>query len=231
MSKITSSTVAPPAVPSQGLPLQDGVPLRSSHAVPSRPEHMTPSHHRLALILTGDGFGRDCQALHGYVPTLLPLRGSPIPGIGSPVAEMAEVASPLTLSEQWSAIAASPWIVRTNTRGYRLQFASVPPRFAGIISSLTRGEVARILQEEILSLLNRGKICIVHPILSQTGYYSRYFLVPGICPILDLRAINRHLRKHKFRMITQASLLHFVQQNDWFTSVDLKDVCSPLAFH
>lgn len=41
--------------------------------------------------------------------------------------------------------------------------------------------------------------------------------------ILDLRALNGHLRKYKFRMLTHASLSRLVRQNDWFTSVDLKD--------
>ncbi len=52
---------------------------------------------------------------------------------------------------------------------------------------------------------------------TQRGYYSRYFLIPkkdgGLLPILDLCALNRHLRKYKFRMLTV----------DWFPTVDLKD--------
>lgn len=56
-----------------------------------------------------------------------------------------DVASPLALrSERWSAIATSPWLVRTITRRYRLQFASVPPRFSGLISSLARRELIAI---------------------------------------------------------------------------------------
>ena len=69
---------------------------------------------------------------------------------------------------------------------------------------------------------------MVPPALSQSGFYSRYFLVPkrggsGIRPILDLRALNRYLRKYKFRMLTYASLLRLVRKEDWFTSIDLKD--------
>lgn len=42
-------------------------------------------------------------------------------------------------------------------------------------------------------------------------------------PILDLRALDKHLRKYRLRMLFHASLLRFVRENDWFTSVDLKD--------
>ncbi|XP_041860863.1 uncharacterized protein LOC121652254 [Melanotaenia boesemani] len=131
-------------------------------------------------------------------------------------------------SLRWAAHAAPPWVLRTISRGYRLQFATVPPRFAGILHSQARGESAHVLQGEISSLLNKGAICVVPPAQCQSGFYSRYFLVPkrggnGIRPILDLRALNRYLRKYKFRMLTHASLLRLVRQNNWFTSVDLKD--------
>lgn len=74
----------------------------------------------------------------------------------------------------------------------------------------------------------KGAIRVVPPEESHSGFYSRYFLVPkkggrGKRAILDLRALNRHLRKYKFRMLTHASLLRFVRTGDWFTSIDLRD--------
>ena len=41
--------------------------------------------------------------------------------------------------ERWAALAASPWVLQTISKGYRLQFAAVPPRFAGIIHSQAQG--------------------------------------------------------------------------------------------
>ncbi len=59
------------------------------------------------------------------------------------------------------------------------------------------------------------------------GFYSRYFVIPkrggGLCPILDLRILNKHLRKYKFKMATFKMLSHFIREKDWFTSVDLED--------
>ncbi len=70
-------------------------------------------------------------------------------------------------------------------------------------------------------------VCVVPPYLSRQGFYSWYFLVPkkdgGLCPILDLRVLNKHLRKYNFRMLTHGSRLRSIKKNEWFTSIDLKD--------
>lgn len=99
-----------------------------------------------------------------------------------------------------------------------------PPHYSGIVHSHARWETARVLQEEISSLLNKGATGIVAPHQSQ----NRYFLVPKwggsrIRSILDLRVLNKFLRKYKFSMLTHASLLHLVRQGNRFTSVNLKD--------
>lgn len=128
---------------------------------------------------------------------------------------------------QWRACVMSDWVLKTVTRGYRLQFASIPPKFNTVLQSQAEGEKARILQEEINSLLYKGAVRIVPPEEKQNGFYSRYFLVPkrggGLRPILDLRALNRYMRQYKFRMLTHAALMKFVRPGDWFMSIDLKD--------
>ncbi|XP_038147769.1 uncharacterized protein LOC119787801 [Cyprinodon tularosa] len=130
-------------------------------------------------------------------------------------------------SQLWRACGASDWVIKTVSRGYRLQFAAAPPRFRGIVQSHARGEHAHILQEEIISLLNKNAIRLLSQEESEEGFYSRYFLVPkkdrGLRPILDLRALNTYLRKYTFRMLTHAALIRFVRRGDWFISVDLKD--------
>ena len=128
-------------------------------------------------------------------------------------------------AQQWRACGASNWVIKTVTAGYRLQFASTPPRFNGILQSQARGEKASVLQEEITSLKDKMAIQIVPPEHNQSGFYSRYFLVPkkggSLRPILDLRALNRYMRQYSFRMLTHAALIRFVRPGDWFTSIDL----------
>ena len=203
-----SSAVASPAVP----PRRKVAAFPEAGVVTSPPLRWPPGQTHAALPVT-----------------ILPRKGATAPRLEPLMVEGLQRMSTLSLRrERWAALAASPWVLQTISRGYRLQFAAVPPRFAGIIHSQAQGESARVLQEEILSLLNKGAICVVPPAQCQSGFYSRYFLVPkrggsGIRPILDLPALNKFLRKYKFRMLTHASLLRLVRQDDWFTSVDLKD--------
>lgn len=85
-------------------------------------------------LAAGNHSGRSSIAVPGCGPTLPPAGGSPAPRTNPPTAEMQEVAFLLTLrSERWVDVTASSWVVRAITKGYRLQFASMPPHFAGII--------------------------------------------------------------------------------------------------
>ncbi len=112
-------------------------------------------------------------------------------------------------------------------RGYSLQFARRPPRFSGVVSTSVQGENARVLRSEVMTLLEKGAIEMVPPALSESGFYSRYFLVPkkdgGLRPILDLRRLNHALMRRPFRMITLKQILSQIRTGDWFCSLDLKD--------
>ncbi|KAL2095325.1 hypothetical protein ACEWY4_010044 [Coilia grayii] len=82
-----------------------------------------------------------------------------------------------------------------------------PPRFNGVLMSVANGDSAQVLNEEILFLLHKRAIRVVPEQESKQGFYSRYFIIPkkestSLRPILDLRVLNRYLRKYKFRMLT-----------------------------
>ncbi|XP_051994281.1 uncharacterized protein LOC127652201 [Xyrauchen texanus] len=142
-------------------------------------------------------------------------------------ASPAQVGSLASHTTAWQAVSAPEWVIRTITKGYRLQFARRPPPFGGVIFSHTEKSAAHILKEEISSLLVKGAIQVVPRDQCNQGFYSRYFLVPkkdgSLRPIMDLRVLNKHLRKYNFRMLTHGTLARSIHQNDWFTSVDLKD--------
>jgi len=61
----------------------------------------------------------------------------------------------------------------------------------------------------------------------EGGHYSLYFLVPKktgeFRPVLDLRSLNLHIARRKFRMLTIKQLLGLLQPGDWFTTIDLRD--------
>lgn len=59
-----------------------------------------------------------------------------------------------------------------------VQFADVPLRFPCVIQSQAQGESAQVLQEEILSLLEKGPFSIVAPKQSVRFFFTRYFFIP-----------------------------------------------------
>ncbi len=65
---------------------------------------------------------------------------------------------------------------------------------------------AHVLRTEVMSLLAKGALEAVSPAQSESGFYSRYFLLlkndGGLRPILNLRHLNSALMKRLFRMIT-----------------------------
>ncbi len=105
--------------------------------------------------------------------------------------------------------------------------ASVLPQTARFNSSTVRERNASVLREEIHNLLAKRAVEAVPLTDRESGFYSRYFLVPkkngGLRPILDLRPLNRALSKRSFKMITLRQILSHIRPGDWCISVDLKD--------
>ncbi|KAL0157079.1 hypothetical protein M9458_048325, partial [Cirrhinus mrigala] len=133
-----------------------------------------------------------------------------------------------TQAEAWQAIpGVSEWVMGIIKRGYSLQFVRRPPRFSGVVPTLVVSKDVHVLRSEVMNLLEKGAVKVVHPAQSESGFYSRYFLVPkkdgGLRPILDLRLLNRALMKRPFKMITLKQILLHICPGDWFFSLDLKD--------
>ncbi|KAG1941174.1 hypothetical protein F2P79_016307, partial [Pimephales promelas] len=83
-----------------------------------------------------------------------------------------------TYAKAWVAIpGVSEWVLSTIRQGYALQFARHPPRFLAQTESTVNAEVAHLLRAEIAKLQCKGAIEPVLPSLSESGFYSRYFLV------------------------------------------------------
>ncbi|XDV34377.1 hypothetical protein PO909_004541 [Leuciscus waleckii] len=123
----------------------------------------------------------------------------------------------------WEAIpGASEWVLSTVREGYSLQFARRPPRFRTRTETKVNGEVAHLLCAGIAKLLCKGAIEPVHPSLSESGFYSGYFLVPkkdgALRTILDLRYLNKALMKRPFKTLTTRQILAQIRPRDWFIS-------------
>ncbi len=81
-----------------------------------------------------------------------------------------------------------------------IQFGSRPPRFMGVFSTEMAPQKVLVMEHEVKALLKKGAIEYVPHSNRETGFYSRFFIVPnmdgGLRPILDLRVLNILPRIH-----------------------------------
>ncbi|CAM4729294.1 unnamed protein product [Leuciscus chuanchicus] len=88
-------------------------------------------------------------------------------------------------------------------------------------------EQVLVMEQEVNTLLEKGAIEYVPPSNRETGFYSRYFIVPkkdgGLRPILDLRVLNESVIHLKFKMLTLRQIVPQIRSEDWFVTIDLKD--------
>ncbi len=121
----------------------------------------------------------------------------------------------------------SHWVLQTIENGYQIQFGSRPPRFMGVLSTEVAHQQVLVLEQEIKALLEKGAIEYVPHSNRETGFYSRYFIVPkkdgGLRPILDLRVLNNSVMQLKFKMLTLRQIVSQIRSEDWFVTIDLKD--------
>jgi hypothetical protein len=111
--------------------------------------------------------------------------------------------------------------------GYELEFEKLPPdnvRFGGS-PYLSQKEMVAI-DKEIDQLLAKGAIarCGEPP----GGFTSHIFARPkrnssDLRIILNLKKLNSYLRYQHFKMENLDTILHLIEPNDWFISIDLKD--------
>ncbi len=98
-----------------------------------------------------------------------------------------------------------------------IQTQTTPFQRRGAVSNIA--SKLQVLREEVRNLLKKGAIEKVPQSEQESGFYSRYFVMPkrdsGLHPILDLRPINRALGKRPFRisirLLAPSRMLSFLQ--------------------
>ncbi|KAI2645137.1 Transposon Ty3-G Gag-Pol polyprotein [Labeo rohita] len=129
----------------------------------------------------------------------------------------------------------SAWVLHTVERGYRIQFGAPPPPFNGVSPTLVGPEQGLVMEQEVATLLRKEAIEVVPLHERESGFYSRYFIVPkkdgGLRPILDLRLLNRSVKRLKFKMLTIKQVVSQIRSEDWFVTIDLKDAYFNVSIH
>ncbi|KAI2655602.1 Transposon Ty3-G Gag-Pol polyprotein [Labeo rohita] len=194
---------------------------------------------RLAVFQVLKHFTRSYEACPREIslPTLPVLQGTavsrePIPQSSAwKHSGAGELATPTGVSTAANYLAAwkllanvSAWVLRTVERGYRIQFGALPPPFNGVFPTVVSPEQDLVMEQEVETLLRKEAIEVVPPQDRESGFYSRYFVVPkkdgGLRPILDLRLLNHSVMRLKFKMLTVNQVLSQIRSKDL---IDLKD--------
>ena len=135
---------------------------------------------------------------------------------------------------QWQKITQDRWVLSVMKEGLKLEFISKPP-FSGVRQTNASAQNLSILQLEVDKLLQKGAIEPVPLGQMQTGFYSTFFLVTKktgeLRPVINLRPLNRYLRKQHFKMDCLSKVKNLVQLGDWAISLDLKDAYLHIPLH
>ena len=128
--------------------------------------------------------------------------------------------------EKWKSITTDQWLIDLVAEGYKLEFNKIP-KFQGVKETHVTSTNLELISLEVKELLAIG--CIEHVPVNQImdGFYSTFFLVKkktgDMRPVINLRPLNKYLRKQHFKMDTLKTVLNLVQLEDWAVTLDLKD--------
>ncbi|KAI2665989.1 Transposon Ty3-G Gag-Pol polyprotein [Labeo rohita] len=161
-------------------------------------------------------------------PAGSPLQGSELVVQQTPEASLERLVPLVDSLTAWKLLPnVSAWVLRTVQKCYAIQFGAPPPPFDGVFPTLVGPEQALVMEQEVETFLRKEAIEVVPPHDRESGFYSRYFIVPkkdgGLRPIIDLRRLNRSVMKLKFKMLTVKQVVSQIRSKDWFVTIDLKD--------
>lgn len=139
--------------------------------------------------------------------------------------------------QNWKRITSDNWVIKIVSQGYLIDFITEPPAFTGINSTdmFLDPTSKQCILEEVQNLLEKDAIELVSKDHSREGFYSRLFLIPkkggGMRPILNVKPLNKFVRKEKFKMQTVRTILQSLNKGDWAGKVDLKDAYFQIPVH
>ncbi len=171
---------------------------------------------------------RSLEQLDRLSPAGPPLQGTELAALNTPEASLERLVPLVDHLAAWKLLPnVSQWVLQTVERGYKMQFRSRPPLFNGVFPTLVGPEQALVMEQEVDTFLRKEAIEVVPPLDRESGFYSRYFIIPkkdgGLRLILDLRLLNRSVMRLKFKMLTIKQVMSQIRSEDWFVTVDLKD--------
>lgn len=136
--------------------------------------------------------------------------------------------------QNWEQITDENWVLSILRTGLKIDFMEEPV-FSGIKETRVPKHQMSLILSEVESLLEKGAIEKIPQNQKQEGFYSTFFLVTKksgeMRPIINLKPLNKFVKKHHFKMDTLAKVLNLVKRGDYAISLDLKDAYLHVPIH
>lgn len=134
--------------------------------------------------------------------------------------------------QNWHCVTQDPWVLGL-LNGYRLELISTPKQWRPPKVGTPSREQSASVGVEISKLLEKGAVKEVGPVQGQ--FISSIFTVPkrggASRPVVNLKPLNKFVIRRRFKMESMATLRELLKENDWMTSVDLKDAFLSVPIH
>ena len=135
----------------------------------------------------------------------------------------------------WRLISSDAWVLNVAENGYSLTFEEGLPKTPFYGKNPPADAQARaILDKEALAIVEKGAATVVEHIPNEivSGYFARPKKEEGkYRPIVNLKFLNKHLRKVKFSMTTVRDIMNSIQRDYYFVSIDLTDAYYSIKLH
>lgn len=136
--------------------------------------------------------------------------------------------------QNWQNITDDKWVLSVIKEGFKFNFIKKPPHSGIKVTSVSAAKQS-ILEQEVAELLKKNAIEIVPKQNQELGFYSTFFLVPKksgqMRPVINLKPLNRYIKKEHFKMDTLTKVINMVQIGDYAISLDLQDAYLHIPIH
>ena len=134
--------------------------------------------------------------------------------------------------DNWCQITRDPWVLQC-VQGYRLEFETAPHQASWPTAPNFTAAQALAIDHAVSKLLEKG--AVTQTLHTQGEFLSNIFLVPkktgDLRPVFDLKHLNRHVCKKKFKMETMGFAVQLINEGDYMASIDLKDAYFSIPKH
>ncbi|XP_077862457.1 uncharacterized protein LOC144344249 [Saccoglossus kowalevskii] len=135
---------------------------------------------------------------------------------------------------RWKETINDPYVISIITHRYRILLIKEPKCKKRTCISGTPGSTQSTILKESVEILLKKKVIqrVQNP---KNSFISRLFPVKksngGYRLVLDLKELNKFVKKETFKMLTPALVRASIQKGDWMTSLDLTDAYLHIPIH